>query len=246
MRANAARRRWLFSLHRTVGVTAALFLVLLTISGLLLNHGETLQLNQRLISNPSVLSLYNISVPDKTTSFKVADRYITQLGQRLYFDTTEIADDVESLIGGVSLHDTIVVAVTGRLLLLNAEGQLIETLDGSSGVPAGMRRIGLSDSGALAVEAAHGIYQVDLDDLEWQESRAGNGQWLTPVTLPTKLASALAAEYRGAGLSVERLLLDLHSGRIGGALGVWIVDATGILVLMLAASGLWIWTLRNR
>ena len=245
-RATAARRRWLFSLHRTIGVSVALILVLLAVSGVLLNHDEALQLGQRRISSPLVLSLYNISVPDRAVSFSVAARHITQLGQRLYFDTTEIANDVDSLIGAVSLGETIVVAVTGRLLLLNANGQLIETLDGSGGVPAGMRRLGVSDTGSLAVEAAHGVYQVQLEDLDWRESEIGGIRWQASVSPPATLYGALAVQYRGAGLSLERLLLDLHSGRIGGAFGVWIVDATGILVLMLAASGLWIWTLRDR
>ena len=96
------------------------------------------------------------------------------------------------------------------------------------------------------VHAAIARHRIYLDDLQWQESIVTNTQWMAPVTPPSILFSALAAEYRGAGLSVERLLLDLHSGRIGGALGVWIVDATGILVLILAASGLWIWTMRDR
>ncbi len=224
----------------------ALVLVLLAVSGLLLNHGEDLRLGHHRVTNSYLLGLYNISVPEPSASFAVAGRHVTQIGQRVYFDTTEIAQDAENLIGAVDLDGTIVVALTGRLLLLNLSGQLIETIDGSGGVPAGMRQLGVSDNGSLAVEAAHGVYQVQIENLNWQESARNNTRWQVPARPPETLYSALAIQYRGAGLSLERVLLDLHSGRIGGAIGVWIVDATGLLVVILAASGLWIWTLRRR
>ena len=50
---------------------------------------------------------------------------------------------------------------------------------------------------------------------------------------------------RGSGLPVERVLLDLHSGRIFGKPGVYVVDAAAILFLVLAASGVWLWGKRR-
>ena len=43
------------------------------------------------------------------------------------------------------------------------------------------------------------------------------------------------------GLSLERLLLDVHSGRIFGRYGPWVVDAAAIALLMLGLSGVWIY-----
>ena len=47
------------------------------------------------------------------------------------------------------------------------------------------------------------------------------------------------------GLPLERVLLDLHSGRIFGEAGVWLVDAAALLFLLLAGSGLWLWGRRH-
>jgi len=39
----------------------------------------------------------------------------------------------------------------------------------------------------------------------------------------------------------ERVLLDLHSGRLFGAVGVWVFDVAALLFIFLALSGVWVW-----
>ena len=41
--------------------------------------------------------------------------------------------------------------------------------------------------------------------------------------------------------AIERFVLDLHNGRILGALGVWVLDFIGLLLIALSFSGLWVW-----
>jgi len=49
---------------------------------------------------------------------------------------------------------------------------------------------------------------------------------------------ALQVAWRGQGLTVERVLLDLHSGRILAAAGVWLMDVVAVCMIVLALSGL--------
>ncbi len=69
--------------------------------------------------------------------------------------------------------------------------------------------------------------------------------WATAAPPDQELARALRNTWRGTGLPLERVLLDLHSGRILGEAGVWLVDAAALLFLLLAASGLWLWGRRR-
>ena len=55
-----------------------------------------------------------------------------------------------------------------------------------------------------------------------------------------------AKDYLANILTLERVLLDLHSGRIMGAVGPWIMDAAAILLLVLALTGIWMWTALRR
>ena len=51
--------------------------------------------------------------------------------------------------------------------------------------------------------------------------------------------------YRGRGLSMEKLILDVHSGRILGRFGVILVDLAAVLFLLLSITGTWIWIRRK-
>ena len=52
--------------------------------------------------------------------------------------------------------------------------------------------------------------------------------------------------YRGGGLPLERVILDLRSGRIVGQWGVYVVDGAALLFLALVITGLWMWATQYR
>ena len=47
------------------------------------------------------------------------------------------------------------------------------------------------------------------------------------------------------GISIERLLQDLHSGRLFGIFGVILMDLASVALVLLALTGCWVW-LRKR
>lgn len=233
-------RKW----HRTLGVSSAVFVVLLAVTGLALNHTEQLELDQKFVGSSILMDLYNISLPEDPSSFSTKHHQISLLADRLYFNATELEEHADQLLGAVELKDTIIVAISGAILLLEQDGELIEKLTGSEGVPAGMERIGLNSTKKLIVQAAHGEYSTDLETLEWVESSAtsSNIKWSTDSIISEPLKAKLAKAYRGKGLSLERVMLDLHSGRILGNWGIYLVDAVALLFLILAITGVWMWS----
>ncbi|MGH8584391.1 MAG: PepSY domain-containing protein, partial [Gammaproteobacteria bacterium] len=207
----------------------------------MLNHTGALGLDQRLIQTPWLLDLYQISAPEPPVAFSAGEHLVSQLGDRLYLDTKELPERADNLIGGLKLGDTLLVAVPGKLLVVSPTGELIERIDSADGVPAGMKRIGLTASGQLVIRAAHGDYLADLEKLDWRKTTTAEVGWATPVTLPPELEEKLTQAYRGSGLPLERVILDLHSGRIVGQWGVYVVDGAALLFLALVITGLWMW-----
>ena len=53
-------------------------------------------------------------------------------------------------------------------------------------------------------------------------------------------------QYLGEGPSLERVLLDFHSGRIFGPVGIVVYDLLALMVLVLSISGLIIWVRGKR
>lgn len=237
-------RRW----HQRAGICAAVFAIVLALTGLLLNHTEGLALDSRYVRSEWLLDWYGIVPPGKLVSYPVGDHWVSQLGEHVYFDGQELAiDEPGRLLGAVVLAGNIAIAVEGQVLLLNGTGTVLEILGGAQGVPAGMRQIGVKDN-ELVVRASHGDYSADKDLLQWRESQESGHQglsvtvdWAKTSTPPMDLRAKLIEAYRGKGLTLERVLLDLHSGRIAGLPGVLVMDAAAIFMILLAISGVWMW-----
>jgi hypothetical protein len=66
-------------------------------------------------------------------------------------------------------------------------------------------------------------------------------QWSQAAAPPATLALELDALASEGLLTWERVLLDLHAGRLFGRLGPWLVDAVAIALVALALSGIALW-----
>jgi uncharacterized iron-regulated membrane protein len=64
--------------------------------------------------------------------------------------------------------------------------------------------------------------------------------------LPPELHARIVETWRGAGLPVSRVLADLHSGRLFGKAGVFVMDIVALSVVLLAVTGVWSWWLRRQ
>ena len=227
--------------HRKVGITAAFFVMLLVVTGLLLNHTDRLNLQNIFVQSEKLLEWYHIQPKGQIKSFRAEKHWLTQIDGRLYFDQIELTDHIEDLYGAIRISDSFVIALDGSLLILTQSGEIIERLSGSEGVPAGIKSIGLSSRGDIVIKAAHGDYIADLDTTEWQEQEGLVVNWSVPDEIPNKLNEQLLMLYRGKGLPLERVIIDIHSGRILGQAGVLLVDFMAVLFLLLAMSGAWMW-----
>jgi hypothetical protein len=231
--------------HKKLGVCSAVFVIFLASSGILLNHSQQFHLNSNHVQIEWLLDLYQIKPTNDPIAYSVNNAWASQIGERLYFNEHEIATDIKELKGIIKINDLYVVAYDGQLTLLTTKEEIVENLSGAAGVPAGMQAIGYDDQNNVIIKAAHGYYQVNIDELKWEEFDYLDAVWSESSLLPETLENKLLEKYRGSGLTLERVLLDFHSGRIAGQWGVYVVDMMAILFLLLAFSGVWMWWKRK-
>ncbi|HFE38289.1 MAG TPA: hypothetical protein ENK06_07730 [Gammaproteobacteria bacterium] len=236
----------LYIWHRYFGLSAAFFVVILAISGLLLNHTERLGLDRSYVKSNWILNWYHINPPKQLKAYKAASQWITQVGSNLFFNQTLIEKEISSLYGATSFNDMIVVAVDDHIILLTAEGELIEKLGNVHGVPVSLSAIGLAENNQLLALQAHGeLYVTDEEILSWGHKNV-DVTWATSTPLPSAMKSAFLDNYRQGILSIEKVVLDIHSGRILGSGGIYVMDAAAIILLFLALSGSSIWLIQMR
>lgn len=234
-------RSW-YVWHRWIGVSAALLVVMLAITGIALNHTEQLRLDERAVASEALLSWYGIKAPGPLTAFAAGPRWLLQADNRWYFDDTPLSGEFGALRGAVALPSLIAAASEDAVWLLTERGEVVERMDAGAGVPGDIRRLGVDAQQRLVLDTAAGYARSDTQYLQWRRLAApADVRWAEPSAAPEPLGQAILQRHRGAGLSLERVLLDLHSGRLLGRFGVYVMDAAAILMLVLAASGTWLW-----
>ncbi len=234
--------------HRYMGVSAALFTLIIAITGILLNHTEDFQLDSQDIKSDWILDWYGIEAPKELLSFPCGKRHITLMGEHLYLNRKEIDGDYQQLVGAVCQDERLIVATSHSILLLTPRGELIEQLKESDGVPAGVRAIGVDAHGQVVVQGSHDIYQPQQDFIRWKrwEEDPETITWTMTSELDPVVKAALRQHFRTEVLPVERVILDLHSGRFFGRLGPWAFDIAALLLILLSLTGTWIWLKRRR
>ena len=237
--------RSLYIWHRYFGISTALFVIVLAITGLVLNHTDELALDASYVESSILLDWYGISAPEDLASYRSGSISITAVGEQIFWNKQRLTHFSAPLTGMLTYNDFVIVAATGTLSLFTPDGELVEKLGGVAGVPTGISAVGITPRGLLAVRSAEGIYLTDENLLEWSRADDTEVVWSSSAPTSPALKTALQKAYRGTGLPLERIMLDLHSGRILGRAGVYLMDAAAIGFLLLAASGIWLWIRRR-
>ena len=243
----SASQRWLSRWHRWLGIGSIFFILLLSVTGIALNHSDDMNLDGRYLRSPWLLEWYGIEVPAPDSSFVAAGHRVTLIGERLYYDDSELMNGLSRLVGSVSTPSFVAIATSTDLLLVTPGGALVERVDTQTFLPAGVTAIGVAGA-TLVLRSGDELYRTDEDLLAFSPCRAldvDEIQWSAPSTISPAELTVLQQLYRGRGLSLERLLLDLHSGKIFVRVGPVLMDAVGVTLIVLSLLGLSMWYRRN-
>lgn len=229
-----------------MGLIAVIFLLVLSVTGIMLNHTESLNMDKTSIESDLILNWYELNPKGKAVSYKSGDNIISQWDGQLFFNQTALSFNKAKLIGAVKLNEIIAIAFDKNILLLNLDGEIIEHFN----MPikfSSLIKIGLHNKNLLVKTKNNKHYIADENILNWAPSSKTNNSWSESVQLNQIQKNALKKSFRGNGLSLERVILDLHSGRIfNGNWGVYIMDISAFIIILLSLSGFWIWWSRQQ
>ncbi|MDH5358087.1 MAG: PepSY domain-containing protein [Gammaproteobacteria bacterium] len=231
------------SLYHSLGIIVALFTLLLATTGSLLNHTTEFELDKRYLTWDWILKYYNMDNVQADAVYLLDQNVVSQFGSQVFIDATPVTQAHRPLLGGIVLDDLIVLATDDALLLFSPEGEFIERMGASAGVPPAIQNIGLFH-GEPVIQSHSGMWRSDFLLESWEQISLQGVGWSVPQPMPDSVEKQLAEYFHGKGISIERFILDLHNGHIFGKYGVWLLDALALLLVALSLTGLWLWCRR--
>lgn len=239
-------RRWFRRGHRWIGLSLVVFILYLSISGIALNHAGDLKLESRYVGSSWLLDAYGLEVPAPTASFADSGHRSTLLGERLFLDGRDTGIRAATITGIATLGPLVLVGGERVAYLFTADGEFVEAIDLGVVTSGPIEQVGRSGDRAV-VHSAGSVYRSDAD-IAMFETRddVSVDHWSVETSPNAAEMDALAAAWRGRGITVERLLLDLHSGRIFSRTGPLLMDLVALFLIALSVSGLIMSSVRNR
>jgi hypothetical protein len=217
----ARRMQMIARWHRRFAVFIAIWILVLAVSGVLINHANDWGLDSTPLPGFLQSSIYGIETDSEA---QCAEKEFEGVDCSAVFARLKLA------AGEVLLSEY-------DLYLLDGAGRLVEKLTASH---LGLDTLdaGLHHDARIYLRDSRTTVSTDLELLENEvlepEARAAlsGHDWLVRGE-------------RNSTITWERLLLDLHAARFLGPLATTFSDLMAVLILILAVSGSWLYRLRR-
>ena len=245
---NRRARQWFRRGHRWVGLSAVVFVLFLAVSGVTLNHASDLGLDRHYVGWSWVLDAYGIQAPAPSASFEDGGHRGTLLGERLFLDGLDTGQRLSMLTGFIAVDQLVLATAEQGAHLFTSSGERVESIDLQAGLPGPIERLGRVEGRAI-IQSNGQLFRSDAEFAgfePWAFSPSIAISWSVPSSPDAAELTALDEAWRGRGLTVERMVLDLHSGRIFDMPGVLLMDLVALCMIVLGLSGLLLSSSRYR
>ena len=111
-------------IHRFLGITLVFFLIVLSITGTLLQHAEDFGIREKFVSSTIVSNLYDIK-PCQVNSFKIDDQWVSICNSNLYFNEKKIANNISSISSVSKKDDYYMIRYGNHELKVNNSAEII-------------------------------------------------------------------------------------------------------------------------
>jgi uncharacterized iron-regulated membrane protein len=226
-------RRW----HARIGFVAVVFFLFLAVTGVVLNHAAGLGLDTRYVHAAWLARWYGMAPESPSHAFHAGRHDLVAANGRWLLDGRISGEELPQPVGLVDLPGMVVVASSASLYIYGKDGALVDRLERSSLPGAPVQAIG-SGPKQLVLRTGTGTFET-RDGLSWRPAPRDATAWSAPDELSAAERERYA-ELLEPGVSVQRLLQDLHSGRFAGKYGPLVVDLLAVFLALLSLSGAWL------
>lgn len=244
-------RKW----HRRIGLASSLFFFNLAVTGILLNHYESLKLHQSYIESDFLLSWYGVKAPSEISCIKRQDFSLCQIGRHLYWTNNlnqikQLNNDTTELINLYKRQSEYYLITSEQLYIYNTQFQLIDNINIMQEMSHTIIASAHSEQ-QLLLQTEKSFLLFDEDNFEFENiSTEEIGDFKASPEKKSSLTiqsvtQMLKKSYQQQQITLLKFVQDLHSGQIFSLSGKIFTDITGIILILLAISGFITWQRRK-
>ncbi len=191
-------------IHRLLGITLVFFILILSITGTLLQHAEDFNIRNNYAPSSVAKNFYNIK-PCKIYSYEYDNKWISVCNSDLYFNEKKIASGINNVNSVYLDKGKYHIHYDNHVIIINSDSAIEEM-----GHTSPNENI---DKNVI----------LKLDSISENQKQIIESKSLSKT------------------ITYERIVVDLHSGRLFGSFGVTLVDLVTIGIILLSFTGAYTW-----
>lgn len=239
MKKNKALVKKSYKLHRRIGTLCSIPIILIALTGIFLNHSGFFSLNKIFIKNSALLSFYKMQPKELPKGFKVSKNWVSSFEGGLYLDDTKLTEINSKLISATKLNKILVAANKNYLFLIDTKDKFIIEKMGSESLPKGeIIALAVKDK-SLLLDTEKGKFKTNFKLSKFKEDKRPELEIPKKSLLPKELEEKVLQNFRGEGVSLSKIMLDIHTGAMFGASGRFVWDIFAACLLLLVGTGLY-------
>jgi len=225
--------RW----HRRIGIAASLVILIVVITGIPLNHADKLGLNSLKVGYQIIGYEDDNNAFDQSISFSVGKRKLSWYRGALYLNEVLLGEGVDEVVGVVIVKGQLVVATTRAISIFSENGLLIEKIL-ETNIPGKIAKIGTKSGIRLFLKTSEGQYVGVGEFIDWTQN-SDSISFSQPTKTNEEFVEKLKRKHFGDRVTWSRFLLEVHTGRIFGKIGPYLVDLAALSLIFLLATGIY-------
>ncbi len=241
--------------HRRIGITIAIFLLNLSITGIILNHYEILSLHKKMITSSWLLDWYDVKYPQDIRCMNLNKNKLCDIDNSIYLinKNLKVTALIHELGKLINIHQTpseIIVITSKGLVIFDADFILVDSINLFEEIFSYITTSAYQNN-KLFLQSENQYLEVDLNSMDIDE--VDFNDWPS-VQLPQTnlyhlqnkyLKLSIGQAYRQKQISQLKFIQDLHSGQLFFKSGKFLTDLVAILTIFLVISSLITWQRRK-
>ena len=237
---SARTKTFLRLIHKYIGFIFSIFILVLTVTGIMLLYPEQFKLNNTYVSNSYLLKKYNMLSSEDVKKIGNKNDEIILIEKSLYFKNTFIEKFEQNIKNGFynKKSNTLGVVLEKKIYFFFLENikNEIEVIDIiEKELDEEILKVGEDNNKRLILKTERSLYSI-IENEVIKTNNQSEVKWMKGSKPSLATAKAYLEIHQGKGIPLHRIITEVHNGKIMGSFLSYIFFLTSISLLFLIIS----------